>query len=216
MLRRRRSFVLAYPASRPVVDAVQRDPSGSKANRFGAKHPVEGVDPTSRAVSVPPDHCEPRGAVSMAGGSGAAYSTSIDIGRGQPVGLGRRRMARELAIKTNPEGFLTSVAQAGRVVQYAYDSAGRVKSVTDPIGRTERFEYDSVGRVQKQTLPNGWEVLYGYDANGDLTSLTPPGRPVHTFSGGRARHARDSVSVQPGPPAHAGHAAGWADDRGRL
>ena len=81
-----------------------------------------------------------------------------------------------------PRGFLTTVTQAGRVLRYDYDSSGRVKKVTDPLGRFERYAYDSVGRVVKQTLFNGREILYGYDANGNLTSLTPPGRPVHTFA----------------------------------
>jgi RHS repeat-associated protein len=80
-----------------------------------------------------------------------------------------------------PRGFLTTVTQAGRVLRYDYDSSGRVKKVTDPLGRFEQYAYDSVGRVVKQTLFNGREIFYGYDANGNLTSLTPPGRPAHTF-----------------------------------
>jgi RHS repeat-associated protein len=81
-----------------------------------------------------------------------------------------------------PRGFLTTIKRAGRVVRYDYDSTGRVRKVTDPLGRFEQYAYDSVGRVVKQTLFNGQEILYGYDANGNLTSLTPPGRPAHTFA----------------------------------
>ena len=81
-----------------------------------------------------------------------------------------------------PRGFLTTVTQAARVLRYDYDSSGRVRKVTDPLGRFEQYAYDSVGRVVKQTLFNGREILYGYDANGNLTSLTPPGRPAHTFA----------------------------------
>jgi YD repeat-containing protein len=72
-----------------------------------------------------------------------------------------------------PRGFLTTVRQAGRLLTYDYDSTGRVKKVTDPIGRIEQFLYDSVGRVVTQTLPDGRQILYSYDANGNLTSLTP-------------------------------------------
>jgi RHS repeat-associated protein len=78
-------------------------------------------------------------------------------------------------------GFLTTVRQSGRILQYDYDSTGRVKKVTDPLGRTEQFLYDSVGRVKTQTLPDGRQILYSYDANGNLTSLTPPTKPQHTF-----------------------------------
>ena len=96
-----------------------------------------------------------------------------------------------------PRGFLTTVTQAGRVLRYDYDSSGRVKKVTDPLGRFEQYAYDSVGRVVKQMLFNGREILYGYDANGNLTSLTPPGRPVHTF----AYTAGNLDSVYSPPPA---------------
>jgi YD repeat-containing protein len=94
-------------------------------------------------------------------------------------------------------GLLTAVTQAGRVMRYDYDSSGRVKKVTDPLGRFEQYAYDSVGRVVKQTLFNGREILYGYDANGNLTSLTPPGRPAHTF----AYTAANLDSVYSPPPA---------------
>jgi RHS repeat-associated protein len=96
-----------------------------------------------------------------------------------------------------PRGFLTTVTQAGRVMRYDYDSGGRVKKVTDPLGRFEQYAYDSVGRVRKQTLFNGSEILYGYDANGNLTSLTPPGKPAHTF----AYTAANLDSVYAPPPA---------------
>ena len=69
--------------------------------------------------------------------------------------------------------------------------------MTDPLGRFEQYAYDSVGRVVKQTLFNGREILYGYDANGNLTSLTPPGRPAHTF----AYTAGNLDSVYSPPPA---------------
>ena len=78
-------------------------------------------------------------------------------------------------------GFLITAAQGGRLTQYAYDSSGRVKQVTDPLGRVEQYAYDSVGRITKQTLPDGRFIQYAYDANGNLTGLTPPTKPVHGF-----------------------------------
>ena len=78
-------------------------------------------------------------------------------------------------------GFLTSAKQGGRTTSYAYDSSGRVKQVTDPLGRIEQYAYDSVGRITKQTLPDGRFIQYAYDANGNLTGLTPPTKPVHGF-----------------------------------
>ena len=49
------------------------------------------------------------------------------------------------------------------------------------MGRSETTYYDSAGRVITQILPNGQQILYSYDASGNLTSITPPGRPAHTF-----------------------------------
>lgn len=79
-----------------------------------------------------------------------------------------------------PRGLLIAVTQAGRVSRYDYDSAGRIKTFTDPLGRVERFTYDSVGRVTRQTLFDLREIVYSYDANGNASSITPPGRAPYT------------------------------------
>ena len=34
----------------------------------------------------------------------------------------------------------------------------------------------------KQILPDLREIQYSYDTNGNITSITPPGRPAHTFT----------------------------------
>jgi YD repeat-containing protein len=38
-----------------------------------------------------------------------------------------------------------------------------------------------VGRITQQVLPGARQISYLYDANGNLTSLTPPGKPAHSF-----------------------------------
>ena len=47
---------------------------------------------------------------------------------------------------------------------------------------TRYFSYDLADRLLSQELPGGRIVSYGWDANGNMTSLTPPGRPVHGFT----------------------------------
>jgi YD repeat-containing protein len=42
--------------------------------------------------------------------------------------------------------------------------------------------YDTADRLTRHTLPGGRTVQFAYDSSGNLTSLTPPGRPVHAFS----------------------------------
>ena len=94
-----------------------------------------------------------------------------------------------------PRGFVTTLRQAGRVMQYDYDSSGRVKRTTDPLGRTEELAYDSVGRLTQQTLSDGRVIAYTYDANGNLTSLAPPTKPAHTFASTVGN--RDSIYAPP-------------------
>ena len=95
-------------------------------------------------------------------------------------------------IHSQPEGGaehrfvdLASLAQgtglAERLVSFAYDPAGNLAGVTDPLGRTASFAYDLAGRVTQQTLPDGRAIAFGYDLRGNLTSLTPPGQPAHVF-----------------------------------
>ena len=79
-------------------------------------------------------------------------------------------------------GRLTNIAQGVRNVGFAYDSANRLTSVTDPLGRTVHFAYDLADRVVEQTLNDGRVIGFTYDANGNLTSLTPPSRPAHGFT----------------------------------
>jgi RHS repeat-associated protein len=75
---------------------------------------------------------------------------------------------------------LGSGAEA-RTVTFAYDSAGYLASVTDPLNRTASFEYDRAGRITRQALPDGRVISFTYDLNGNLASLAPPGRPAHAF-----------------------------------
>jgi len=88
----------------------------------------------------------------------------------------------------DPQGRLVTVSQAGRTASYTYDAKSFLATATKPMQRVSRFEYDSVGRITRRILPaldsigaNNREILYSYDANGNLTSLTPPGKPIHSF-----------------------------------
>ena len=36
--------------------------------------------------------------------------------------------------------------------------------------------------MTQETLPDGRIIDYTYDSNGNLISITPPGKPTHTFS----------------------------------
>lgn len=69
-----------------------------------------------------------------------------------------------------------------RTYALAYNPAGFIASISDPIGRSVQFAYDGAGRVISKTFPDTRIVTFAYDASGNLAGLTPPGRPTHTFA----------------------------------
>ncbi len=97
-------------------------------------------------------------------------------------------------------GRLTSVSSGvgaeERVVLFDYDSLGRLASIVDPLSREVSFEYDSANRVTLQVLPGGRELHFDWDQNGNLTGLAPPARPEHGFD----HSAVDLVSEYAPPP----------------
>lgn len=78
-------------------------------------------------------------------------------------------------------GRLETVTQGTRTTTYHYDAEGYVEWIRDPLGREVHFTYDDAGRVRTQRLPDLRVIGFTYDANGNLTSVTPPGRPAHGF-----------------------------------
>jgi RHS repeat-associated protein len=83
-------------------------------------------------------------------------------------------------------GRLVGAAQGSgaalRASSYAYDGAGHLATLANPLSQTIHLAYDAGGRVTRETLPDGGVVQYGYDANGNVTSVIPPGRPAHLFT----------------------------------
>ncbi|HZP33677.1 MAG TPA: RHS repeat-associated core domain-containing protein [Candidatus Acidoferrales bacterium] len=82
-------------------------------------------------------------------------------------------------------GRLISLTQGSgsqnRVTALKYNAQGLLDSITDPRKQTVRLQYDSASRITKRIIPNGGETDFGYDANGNVTAITPPGRPSHSF-----------------------------------
>ena len=80
------------------------------------------------------------------------------------------------------KGRIATITQGTRVTTLAYDSNGFLASTTDPLSLTTSFTHDADGRVLSTTLPDSRVIDYSYDANGNLTSVTPPGKSAHDFS----------------------------------
>ncbi len=83
-------------------------------------------------------------------------------------------------------GRLSSVTQgsgvSARNFSYVYGANGMLESVTDVLGRTTLYQRDAVGRMTQATLPGNRILGMGYDANGNITAIAPPTRPDHTFA----------------------------------
>ena len=72
------------------------------------------------------------------------------------------------------DGHLTQVEQAGRTIDYAYNTRGNVESVTDARNETTRYEYDALDRPLKITYPDVSTTDFRYDESGRMTKLTTP------------------------------------------
>ena len=68
-----------------------------------------------------------------------------------------------------------------RVTAFTYTAEGYVDTLTDAESRVVDLDYDAMGRVTRRVFPDLQEVTFGYDASGNVSSVSPPGRPAHTF-----------------------------------
>ena len=88
-------------------------------------------------------------------------------------------------IKLSYTGGRVTRAQdnAGRAVQYGYDSAGRLTTVTSPGGRTTTYTYDTAHRITTVTDARGVTYLTNsYDAAGRVAAQTMPGGVSYGFA----------------------------------
>ncbi|MFA6054869.1 MAG: PKD domain-containing protein [Thermodesulfovibrionales bacterium] len=83
------------------------------------------------------------------------------------------------------QGRLNTITQGtgpiARLHSYSYDAQNRISNITDPLSRSTGFAYDLSDRILQETMPDGRAISYGYDAEGNEISIIPPGRPAHSF-----------------------------------
>jgi len=80
------------------------------------------------------------------------------------------------------KGRLATITQGTRSTTLGYDANGFLSSITDPLNLNTTFTHDADGHALTNMLPDGRVITYTYDANGNLTSVTPPGKSAHDFS----------------------------------
>jgi len=72
-----------------------------------------------------------------------------------------------------------------RTTLMAYDAAGRLISVTDPMTKTTAFtDFNAADRPDTVVLPGASELQMTYDVMGNVTSVTPPGQAPHDMTYG--------------------------------
>src|SRR5216683_1022042 len=74
---------------------------------------------------------------------------------------------------------MTAVDRLGNTTTYAYDSAGDLRQVIDPVGLKTTTTYDEIGRTLTRTVYDGSALVsalttYTYDQVGDILTQTDP------------------------------------------
>jgi len=65
------------------------------------------------------------------------------------------------------------IEPGGRALTFAYNSQGRIASITDPLGRTVRYGYNlTTRRLETVTDPAGGVTRYTYDSEGRILTIT--------------------------------------------
>ncbi|MEJ7740512.1 MAG: RHS repeat-associated core domain-containing protein [Chitinophagaceae bacterium] len=73
----------------------------------------------------------------------------------------------------NTRGLQTSFQNAeGKITNFTYDAADRLKTVTDARGNTIEYEYNERGLLTKMINPGGSVKKYGYDSFGNQDTIT--------------------------------------------
>lgn len=109
--------------------------------------------------------------------------TNIQVPGFAPLSMDYDDRGRIVAIAEGEDGSTDQ-----RVTTMAYydlpddPKNGYLQSISGPIpGHVTEYTPDAMGRIRVLERPDDEQILFDYDGNSNLTSLTPPGRPAHTF-----------------------------------
>jgi len=90
---------------------------------------------------------------------------------------------------------------AGKTVTYAYDTSGRLASITDWTGGKTTVVNDGGGRIASLTYPNGVKTTYGYDADGRLITIAAGSLSSITLTRDAAGKVTSATRTLPRTPA---------------
>jgi YD repeat-containing protein len=118
------------------------------------------------------------------------FTTTTPAGRQRVIGTDAQGRAAQVQVANlhpasygfDARGRLASATVGSgsdqRTFGFGYNGEGRLETITDPAGGLQRYIYAAAGR----TLADGRFIHYTYDASSNVTSITPPGRPAHSFA----------------------------------
>ncbi len=118
--------------------------------------------------------------------------------RGLPSSAQRGTLA-PMTFVHDDQGRLVETKLGDRTTTYAYDDAGYLRKLVNPLGETLSLERDLAGRVIRQVNPDASEVAFGYDDNGRLTRVAPEDSVEHALT-----HGPGGLLASYVPPAVAG------------
>ena len=82
----------------------------------------------------------------------------------------------------NEDGLQTRLLNGNEASQFAYNSIGRLSSITFPDGNEHTYNYDSMGFRISTDRNDGSFDNFNYDATGNLTDLSGTGSQGQTYS----------------------------------
>ncbi|HEU0131869.1 MAG TPA: DUF6531 domain-containing protein [Mycobacteriales bacterium] len=119
-----------------------------------------------------------------------------------------------LASETDPRGLAPGAVAADYTTRYAYDPAGDLTTITDPLGRITRHTYDPAGNRTSRVDGNGHTTTWRYDLLDRLTATVGADAPSTTFATTYGYDADGNQTTRTDPN---GHRTGYEFDlAGRL
>ena len=98
------------------------------------------------------------------------------------TGGGYKYTLPDATIETyDADGNLLTISRFGLTQTVAYNTDGKIESVTGPFGRSLQFAYNSSGYLETVTAPGNLVYTYAYDSDDNISSVTYPDLTTRTY-----------------------------------
>jgi RHS repeat-associated protein len=163
--RGQRGLVTAETDPAGNTTTFENDAAGRPVVVTGPAVPTQPGDGSATVTASP---------VTMAGYDTFGDETEYSDADGNITKAAYDQSGQEVSITQPPYTPPGASAPVGGTTTMAYDSLGKVTSVTDPLGNVTKYAYDQLGDLVSTTDPGGGAWTYTYDPAGQQTSVTSP------------------------------------------